>query len=161
MTYDELVATTVAYSQPSSYLCLAILGELGELANVLKKELRNQENRTYDLVDELGDVCWYLVAFAHEGGHAAGQVFDPGYELTERSSLRRVMRSLITKGIDLDAAMEANPGDFKHSFGIVTDMGLLLLQFMKMRGIELETVLEFNIQKLQERQQSGTIKHHD
>lgn len=48
-----------------AYLTLGLIGEVGEFANQLKKALRDDAGgltpeRAGKLLDELGDVCWYI-----------------------------------------------------------------------------------------------------
>lgn len=52
-----------------TYSILALCGESGELANKLKKSLRsNTPPNPEVLVDELGDVLWYVAAVAKDLG---------------------------------------------------------------------------------------------
>lgn len=52
-----------------TYLALGLLSELGEVADVLKKAIRNNtpaDEVRRRLVDELGDVLWYSTITTHE-----------------------------------------------------------------------------------------------
>jgi len=54
-----------------TYLVLGLLSELGEVADVLKKAIRNgtpKDEVRRRLVDEIGDVLWYSAMIQHEGG---------------------------------------------------------------------------------------------
>lgn len=56
-----------------AYLALGVVGESGEVAEKIKKVLRNDlgilsEERRFDLRDELGDVLWYITILSHELG---------------------------------------------------------------------------------------------
>jgi len=56
-----------------TYTVLALGGEAGELQNELKKCIRDDasfltSSRANRMVDELGDVLWYVSAVAHELG---------------------------------------------------------------------------------------------
>lgn len=73
-TYEEGAARTAAYPGRSSgdltYPALGLNGEAGEVAEKLKKTIRDhggdiQPNREA-IIKELGDVLWYLAACAHE-----------------------------------------------------------------------------------------------
>lgn len=77
-TYDDAVASTAIYPDAGeqneiaiSYVTLGLLGEAGEIANKFKKVLRGDltlADAKPALVDELGDVLWYLTRLAAELG---------------------------------------------------------------------------------------------
>lgn len=63
------------------YCILAMCGEAGETANVLKKLIRDRASQidNYDrakLLLELGDVLWYVAAAASELGSSLEEVAD-------------------------------------------------------------------------------------
>lgn len=74
--YQEAALTTAVYpaSTPVDgimYTTLGLAGEAGEIANKVKKILRDDRGmltpeRREDLYDELGDVLWYVAALAYE-----------------------------------------------------------------------------------------------
>lgn len=72
--YQNLAYKTSVYKDHGkigglTYTVLALCGEAGELANVLKKGLRKGEPPNREkMIDELGDVFWYLSAVATELG---------------------------------------------------------------------------------------------
>jgi NTP pyrophosphatase (non-canonical NTP hydrolase) len=77
--YELLVRKTAIYpgankvfeDRALTYTIIALAGESGELANVWKKYLRDplhQAIPTVRLIDELGDILWYLVATAKHLG---------------------------------------------------------------------------------------------
>jgi len=56
-----------------TYLVLGLLSELGEVADVLKKAIRNgtpKDEVRRRLVDEIGDVLWYSAVTTHEASTA-------------------------------------------------------------------------------------------
>jgi NTP pyrophosphatase (non-canonical NTP hydrolase) len=57
-----------------TYVSLGLVGEAGEIANKVKKILRDKggvvtEDDTLELSKELGDVLWYLARLADEIGY--------------------------------------------------------------------------------------------
>lgn len=77
--YQEKVHSTAVYPGQGTvkgieYTLFGALGELGEIANKYKKILRKEEN-VYkireDLMEEAGDVQWYLMEFLKELGYTA------------------------------------------------------------------------------------------
>lgn len=72
--YQKRSRETAVYKDQTSvggltYSVLALCGESGELANKLKKHLRaGTEPDTLVLMDELGDVLWYVASVAQEIG---------------------------------------------------------------------------------------------
>jgi len=66
-----------------TYAILALAGEVGELANKWKKQLRagtQTEPQREVLADELGDCFWYVGAVAHELGFTLEEVAQQNLE---------------------------------------------------------------------------------
>jgi len=78
MTFDEYqkqASKTAIYPDKGKniYYPALGLGEVGEIQNKVKKIMRDYGNKITekmkeDLIDEAGDVLWYLSAFAEELG---------------------------------------------------------------------------------------------
>lgn len=73
--YQERAAETAGYpeigGQPLTYPAMGLAGEAGELMNKVKKIWRDRggeldEEFRRELVDELGDVLWYVALLARE-----------------------------------------------------------------------------------------------
>ena len=82
--YQEYARTTAVY-KPSLgliYPTLGLAGEAGELANKVKKVFRDYEGNFMasglkgQLMDELGDVLWYLAAIATDIGTTLDEVAE-------------------------------------------------------------------------------------
>lgn len=74
-TYQETIADFAVYPRSSeletiSYLVLGLNGEAGEVAEQVKKAIRNDGHlsaeRREKIKQELGDVLWYLARLATE-----------------------------------------------------------------------------------------------
>lgn len=68
-TYQQQAAKTAIYQDKVVYPTLGLAGEAGEIANKVKKILRDNsgdlgESVRQNLIDELGDVLWYVAALA-------------------------------------------------------------------------------------------------
>jgi NTP pyrophosphatase (non-canonical NTP hydrolase) len=73
--YQQWTESTAIYPKDSSlpYVALGLTGEAGEIANKVKKIIRDDAGqltfeRKHDLVNELGDVMWYVARMATELG---------------------------------------------------------------------------------------------
>lgn len=70
--YQEAAVATAVYPNKGEiggliYTVLGMVGEAGELANKLKKHIRNGTPVNKDVLrDELGDVLWYVSAVSAE-----------------------------------------------------------------------------------------------
>lgn len=75
-TYQELAARTAFYPREAAltYTALGLAGEAGEVANKTKKEIRDGTDQTDAVIDELGDVLWYVALHALERGYSLEQV---------------------------------------------------------------------------------------
>jgi len=67
--YQKEAKTTALYKDKLVYPTLGLTGEAGEIANKVKKILRDSEGKLSnpvreDLIKELGDVLWYVAAIA-------------------------------------------------------------------------------------------------
>lgn len=81
--YEERALITVQYTgdelMDTLYWVLGITGESGEVAEKVKKIVRDKKGviSTEDkeeLAKELGDVLWYLAVFAHQLGYSFEKV---------------------------------------------------------------------------------------
>jgi NTP pyrophosphatase (non-canonical NTP hydrolase) len=73
--YQDKARTTAVYPDHVGllYTVLGLVGEAGEIANKVKKVYRDHDGelthaKRADLIDELGDVLWYVAALAGELG---------------------------------------------------------------------------------------------
>lgn len=79
--YQKAALSTAIYPNDSkiSYLALAICGEAGELADKVKKVLRDKNGQFYNadltsLALELGDILWYAANLAKVLGYELSDI---------------------------------------------------------------------------------------
>ena len=61
-TYKDFTRRTARYPKrrEKEYLMLGLMNEAGEVGGAYKKEIRDRVDNTELIIDELGDVLWYL-----------------------------------------------------------------------------------------------------
>ena len=61
-TYMDFTRRTAKYPKrrEKEYLMLGLMNEAGEVGGAFKKEIRDQVDNTDLIIDEMGDVLWYL-----------------------------------------------------------------------------------------------------
>ena len=61
-TYMDFTRLTARYPKrrEKEYLMLGLMNEAGEVGGAFKKEIRDHVDNTDLIIDEMGDVLWYL-----------------------------------------------------------------------------------------------------
>jgi len=61
-TYMDFTRRTAKYPKrrEKEYLMIGLMNEAGEVGGAYKKEIRDRVDNTELIIDELGDVLWYL-----------------------------------------------------------------------------------------------------
>lgn len=79
--YQQTALSTAIYphDREISYLALALCGEAGEVADKVKKVIRDKGGRFYQpdirsIANELGDVMWYAANLAHILGYKLSEI---------------------------------------------------------------------------------------
>jgi NTP pyrophosphatase (non-canonical NTP hydrolase) len=80
--YDDAAGVTAVYPNQGNnpiYPTLGLVGEAGEIAEKVKKMIRDDggvltEERRQTLIKELGDVLWYLSALSREIGSSLEEI---------------------------------------------------------------------------------------
>lgn len=129
------------------YLSLGLWGEVGELASLVAKSIRDETELDKTAVaKELGDVMWFIAGSAmyNDNGRTFGVLVDEtavsevsydGYSTTEAVS------EFISSVID---------GDLSEVFDSAAELARIF-------GYTLDEVLEMNLAKLQSRRDRGKI----
>jgi len=125
------------------YLGLGLIGETGEVAEHVKKCLRDDEGRLTDerrekLIKELGDVLWYAAVTAHHDGEVL-DLDTYGVE-TPVDAVKRLARV---------AASE----DHDRAHQVLRPLSALA----RWCGVSLRTVARLNIEKLNDRRDRGVL----
>lgn len=79
--YQQAAQRTALYPREHSivYPALGLNGEAGEVADKVKKVIRDNQGRftddkRRDIALELGDVLWYIAAMAHDMGYTLDDI---------------------------------------------------------------------------------------
>ena len=94
--YQEIAKSTAVYPdgpQGVLYLILGLCGETGEVAEKLKKVIRDNDSfydglnaKKGEIKKELGDVLWYLASISHDLGFTLEEVAQANVDkLSSRS----------------------------------------------------------------------------
>jgi NTP pyrophosphatase (non-canonical NTP hydrolase) len=95
--YGEKVDRLLGADHRFVYVALGLASEAGEVANKVKKILRDQDGVIDDerktiLVDELGDVLWYVAQFASELGISLDDVVARNVEKLASRNARGMLK---------------------------------------------------------------------
>lgn len=169
--YQEAIEGFARYPQVHSqrYTALGLVGEVGEIANQVKKIWRDDEGqltpaRTEKLRDELGDVLWYATRWAHHAGFMVGAftisigVGIPDMDLAPAQDIFAA-----TEQLSLSAAATLTFSLFEHvDQGDKLDFAHSLFKTIATMADFLETDLEeiaqMNVDKLTGRVERGTLQ---
>ena len=99
LDYQEKAAKTAIYPRDTPtaaivYTSLGLSGEAGEIANKVKKILRDDcghltSARRQQLRDELGDVLWYAAMLAFELGYTLNEVANANLDKLQLRAMRQ------------------------------------------------------------------------
>lgn len=97
--YQTLTLSTAIYpgagtgdDRELTYLALGLNGEAGEVADKIKKYLR--DGKALDIggiVYELGDVCWYIARMADALGYTLEDVLEINYNKLQKRKLNNTL----------------------------------------------------------------------
>lgn len=91
--YQNWTRTTAIYPKDRAldYLGLGLASEAGEVAGKLKKRLRDGGINVLSLIDEIGDVYWYLARLCDEIGFSTETVLQRNFDKLEDRKNRNVI----------------------------------------------------------------------
>ncbi len=91
--YQDKTEETAVYPEENAveYLALGLNGEAGEVAEKIKKSIRDDKELGDEMKDELGDILWYLAQLSDELGYdlseVAGRNIEKLFDRKERDKL--------------------------------------------------------------------------
>jgi NTP pyrophosphatase (non-canonical NTP hydrolase) len=143
------------------YLPLALMGEIGELFNVFKKQIRNQKLYKEKIMDESGDILWYMAILCKELNIDFQTPFNIAAEMPHRSmdegESRRVM---MYSAVTIDSRMNGPISAQDHMEWFVAPVLYHLLRLLALYELDINEVMGHNIKKLTERRDNDQIKEH-
>ena len=82
--YQSLALETAIYPLPIIYPALGITGEAGEVAEKVKKVLRDNNSqftadKKLEIAKEIGDVLWYCATLSHDLGYTLEEIAEMNY----------------------------------------------------------------------------------
>lgn len=85
--YQQKALETAIYPEQYKviYPALGLTGEAGEVADKVKKIIRDGNGKLSDekrkeIAKEVGDVCWYIATMAHDIGYTLEEICQMNYE---------------------------------------------------------------------------------
>lgn len=83
--YQKKALETAIYPNPIIYPTLGLTGEAGEVADKVKKVLRDNnsvftDEKKKEIAKEIGDVMWYCATLSHDLGYSLEEICEMNYE---------------------------------------------------------------------------------
>lgn len=162
--YAELAqrtASTKTKSQKIGHGCLGLIGEAGEVVDVLKKERYMSmpyELAREKLIDECGDLVWYSVELCTGLEMDFSEIYNQAcmYENICDSSVEAMLNVLL---IVADSFKFGSIADAKQCLGLYTVSEMLanIIFLLNNYHITVDEVINFNIDKLSKRYPEHTF----
>lgn len=94
--YQQKALETAFYPMPIIYPALGMCGEAGEVADKVKKILRDNnceftEEKKHELAKEIGDVMWYCATLANDLGYSLDDIGQMNYDKLHSRQLRGML----------------------------------------------------------------------
>lgn len=158
--YAELAQRTASTTTPRQKMghgCLGLIGEAGEIVDIIKKynymgmptELAKEK-----LTDEAGDFGWYLVELCKGIGMDFEAVVKMASEShTMNETICEAAVDLVERAADLYYSDADEMREYARQD--IDDMVCCWLDLLMLAEIDLQTVMEHNIDKLRKRYPDG------
>lgn len=94
--YQQKALETAIYPQPIIYPALGMCGEAGEVADKVKKVLRDNnseftDEKKLEIAKEIGDVLWYCATLSNDIGFSLEEIAVMNYEKLHSRQLRGML----------------------------------------------------------------------
>lgn len=178
--YQEAAKGTAIYPRDKAmiYPALGLIGECGEVAEKVKKIIRDDcgtitDKRREAIMKELGDCCWYLASVCGDTNLSLGMIYENRDSCIDRY-IRRLdlprlvllLNKLASKIADTLRVWYYNHGRRQdQSFRFINEMMpriasmLMCVETIAQKcGFTLEEVYTANINKLLDRKDRGVLK---
>ena len=162
--YQERAITTKIYADEIGvpYVVLGIIGEVGEF---IEKFSETEDDISNDLLTkELGDIYWYLAGFFSEVDEKTGDhIIIPDYISPFIDSISNLSYSAFTiaeltkKYLRDEYPVKMGSDRFNKIVEHIQTINTVLISLCATMDVELETILEANIAKLQSRKERGVL----
>lgn len=95
--YQQKALETAVYPLPIIYPALGMCGESGEVADKVKKVIRDNDSKftadkKLEIAREVGDVLWYCATLANDLGFSLNEIADMNYAKLKSRQLRGKLR---------------------------------------------------------------------
>ena len=110
-TYQRLAKETANYppEHETWYLALGLTGEAGEVANKIKKQIRDGANNRDAVIEELGDVLWYVAMLARSLNVDLSIIATENInKLRDRYQIKEMIKRAEAEAIINPASVEGN-----------------------------------------------------
>jgi NTP pyrophosphatase (non-canonical NTP hydrolase) len=85
--YERLIKDFVEKDTTQETLFAGLSSEVGEVLGERVKETRNSLEKSTEILDELGDVLWYITVIAASRGSSLGQLMINNYYKLEQRKI--------------------------------------------------------------------------
>lgn len=91
--YQQKALETAIYPTPIVYPALGLCGESGEVADKVKKVLRDNNSeftaeKKNEIAKEIGDVLWYCATLSNDLGYTLDEIAEMNYNKLHSRQLR-------------------------------------------------------------------------
>lgn len=161
--FQKVAVTTAIYPREHAveYPILGLFGEAGEIANKVKKRLRDNAQNDEAIIAEVGDAFWYVATTAHDCGiELEDRFLQPPKHLPSFTQAVRYLGCEI--GILLQNADDnglVRHKDFTtNSLHKIVNYLVAILYHLDVRECGVGDVLQANVDKLLSRKERGTLQ---